>query len=440
MTPLRAGSAVFDITPRKSLFLCGYPNVERNSTGVHDPLLSSALFMDDGVHPVLFIANDIIFVSKALARRVRARLSETTGVPSGQIMITATHTHSGPLTVERPHRGTGPASPAPDANYMALLEDGIVQAGVEAFRKARPAEAGLALADGSGVGTNRRNPRGPSNLLVPVFSVRDADTHTYLALMTVCCMHPTVLHEESTLITADFPGMARQYLQQQVVGAGCPVLHHTGPAGNQSPRHVTRANTFEEAERLGTLLGRAIEKALGDVTYRRELAVHIAGTNVELPRQIFPSVVVAEDAERTALERLKRMRRDGTPRAETRTAECDWFGAARRTALSRFAASGQMEEALARCQPAEIQIIGVGPWAFAGWPGELFVEFGLAVMREFSDTFVIAYANGETGGYLVTSEAAAEGGYEAAGALFKSPDSGNLLTSRTRELLKSCKE
>ena len=68
-------------------------------------------------------------------------------------------------------------------------------------------------------------------------------------------MHPTVLHEDSTLVSGDFPAMTRQYLQEHVLGADCPVLYHTGPSGNQSPRHVTRANTFDEAERLGGLLG-----------------------------------------------------------------------------------------------------------------------------------------------------------------------------------------
>ncbi len=33
------------------------------------------------------------------------------------------------------------------------------------------------------------------------------------------------------------------------------VIYHTGPCGDQGPRHVTRANTFDEAKRLGHLLG-----------------------------------------------------------------------------------------------------------------------------------------------------------------------------------------
>jgi neutral ceramidase len=437
MTALLAGSAVVDISPNKSLHLCGYPIVERNSTGIHDPLLSSALYLDDGATRVLFIANDIIFVPKGMVQRARRRLAEQTGLSPAHILIAATHTHSGPLTVDRPYRG--PSSPPPDAAYVAQLEEGIVQAGLAACRSARPAEAGLAVADGSAVGTNRRDPRGASNPRVPVLSVREAATRAPLALLAVCSMHPTVLHEDSTLVSADFPGMARRHLQQQAVGPACPILYFTGPAGNQSPRHVTRANTFEEAERLGGLLGQSIEKAIGEIRYRCDWKLDVRGAGVELPRRSFMPAPEAEALERAALDRLETMRRDGSPRGAVRTAECDWFGATRRANLARFAAAGRLEEAAAQLMPAEIQVIRLGPWAFVAWPGELFVEFALAVIRAHSQAFPIAYANGETDGYLVTAEAAAEGGYEAAGGIFSSPESGERLVSRTLDLLASMK-
>jgi hypothetical protein len=318
---------------------------------------------------------------------------------------------------------------------MAALEEGIVRAGLEAFRNARPAEAGLAVADATGVGTNRRDPAGPSDLRVPVLSIRDAASHAPLALMTVCCMHPTVLHEDSTRISADFPGLMRQYLQRQVVGTGCPVLYHSGPAGNQSPRHVTRGNTFAEAERLGILLGRAVEQALAGIVHRTDIDLAAGSAGVDLPRQVFPAPAEAEERERAALERLETMRRTGEPRTTVRTAECDWFGTSARTVLARAAADGRLTDAAAQCLPAEIQVIRIGPWTFVAWPGEVFIEFELEIARAFPDTFVVAYANGELDGYLVTAEAAAEGGYEASLGIFRSPDSGARLVSETRALL-----
>jgi hypothetical protein len=59
---LNAGAATVDITPEDSQFLFGYPHVPRFSTGVHDPLLSCALYLDDGRTSLLFVANDVIYV------------------------------------------------------------------------------------------------------------------------------------------------------------------------------------------------------------------------------------------------------------------------------------------------------------------------------------------------------------------------------------------
>ena len=89
----------------------------------------------------------------------------------------------------------------------------------------------------------------------------------------------------------------------------------------------------------------------------------------------------------------------------------------------------------ASCLPAEVHAIRLGPWTFVGWPGECFVEFALKVKQTRAGTFVISLANGDTQGYLVTAEAVAEGGYEASNAVFRSPDSGELLVEATLALL-----
>ena len=67
--PLIAGAAAVDITPSDSQFLYGYPFVERFSTGVHDRLLSSALFLCDGKPPVILVANDAVFLGRDIGQQ-----------------------------------------------------------------------------------------------------------------------------------------------------------------------------------------------------------------------------------------------------------------------------------------------------------------------------------------------------------------------------------
>lgn len=435
---LRAGSAQTEITPKDSQFLFGYPHVERYSTGVHDKLWSSSLYLSDGKTDCLFIANDIVFVGKNNIANARKRITEQTGIAAERIMITATHTHSGPHTVDYISNRADPTVPKADQKYVQFMEDCIVESAVKAHKNARPAKLGLAIADDTGVGTNRRDPSGPADHHVPVLMVRAYDDKN-IACMLVCSMHPTVMHEDSTLISGDFPGLSRIYLQENVLGKDCAVLHHTGPAGNQSPRHVTKANTFAEAKRLGEILGKAVEKAISEIEFKDKIELATKSKLIDdLPKKVFPSVAEAEKKLKSAIDKLKYLRASNAPRQETRTAECDWFGAEETLALSKAANDGVLKNAYKACLPAEIQVVKIGDWKFVGWQGENFIEFALAVKNNTENSFVISLANGEMQGYVVTKEAAQEGGYEASNALF-SYQAGEIFVNTTIEILDELK-
>ena len=437
MTPrhfLQARAAAQDITPSSSQFLYGYPHVPRMSTGVHDPLLSSALYLHDGRSRLLFITSDIIWVPRAITFAARARIAAATGIPADNILISATHAHSAPITDRLLFDEADPVVPSPDPAYLQQLEDAIVSAATRAAAAARPAELGLTRADAAGIGTNRHDPRGPGNLEVPVLAVRDAATHKPLALMFVCCMHPTVLHEDSTLTSADFPGFARRHLQR-LLGSDCVVLHHTGPAGNQSPRHVVTSCTFPEAERLGSILGSAVQRSLSSITCTRDIDLSCRSASVELPVRQFPPVAQAKENLARALRRFQDLQASATPRAEIRTAECDLFGAEETVVLANAAACGRLAPLARSLLPAQVQLLRIGPWKFIGWPGEAFVEFGLDLRAHDPNAFLITLASGHLHGYVATQEAIDRNWYEGANSLFTNPQSGQLLLQASLSLL-----
>ena len=433
---LQAGSAQIDISPKDSQFLFGYPHVERYSTGINDPLLSSALYINDGQTAAIIVANDIVFVGKKSSQRIRERITAQTGIGGDHIMISATHTHSGPMTIDYISNEADPIVPKTDQKYVQFMEDRLVEAAVKAYKNAQPARIGLAIADSTGVGTNRRDPKGPADMNVPVLLVQNAAGTESIACMLVCSMHPTVLHEDSKLVSGDFPGYARMYLQKYCVGTKCAVLNHTGPAGNQSPRHVTKANTFAEAQRLGEILGKAVEKVLPTIQFQTSASIKCKQSLLDLPKRAFPDVATAQKKLDKAIARLEHLRTSGAPRQEVRTAECDWFGAEETLTMAKAAAEGRLSQGYELALPAEIQIIKIGPWAFVGWQGETFVDYALAVKKLFKNTFIISCANGELQGYIVTKEANDEGGYEASNALL-SYESGDIMVQKTAELLRT---
>lgn len=437
------GAAALDITPGGSPYLCGYPNVQRDAEGVNDPLLASAACVEspDGSACVL-LACDILNLPCDLVQRARqriaAQLAEKTDAAPGsteRVMITATHTHSGPLAVEMVTNRADPLVPEPDPGYLVFLEEAIVNAASAAIDRRRPAVLSSGIASSAELGTNRRDPAGRAIPRLPVFIAKDMDTAEPIAVIAVCSMHPTVLHEDSKLISGDFPGLARRWLQQNAIGPACPLVYHMGASGNQSPRHVVQANTMSEAERLGERLGRQIAGALGVARPLGVGVVRCGSVEVDLPVRDFPSL---EDAERAVVEaeaHLEKLHEANRPRAEVRTAEVDTFGCRKTLALAKAAEAGWIGEAVRQRMPAQVQVIRLGEHALVGWPGEVFVEFALDVMRHDPHATIITLANGELHGYLVTQEAIDAGGYEAAHGLFQSPRSGELLVEATKRLL-----
>lgn len=430
-----AGAATADLTPQSSVFLFGYPHVPRFSTGVHDRLEAAALYLRGENECALFIATDLIFVSKALAADVRLRISIKTGVPASAIAVTATHTHSGPITVDYVSNGADPVVPKLDSSYLAFVADSMVEAACAAVRTAVLAEAGLAVASAEEVGSNRHDPNGPTDRDVPVFMVRSLDRKIPLACMLVYGMHPTVLHEDSTLISGDFPHFTRCYLRTEgLLPENCPILYHSGACGDQSPRHVARANTFAEAKRLGDNLGRSIAKVIPAICYQARLEIETRTAFLALETRVFPSVGDALEKARHAQRKLEKLRSENAARTAVRTAECNWFGAEETVELARAADDGRLAAVVKNCLPAEIQVIALGPWKFVMWPGEFFVEYALAVKAHSKNTFVITFANGELQGYVVTPAAAVAELYEATNAVF-APANGQRMVEATLDLL-----
>ncbi len=434
MSKLKAGAATVNITPQESHFLYGYPYVERMSTGTHDDLLSSALYLTDGKNQVLFIANDVIYVSKASTARIRESISEKTGIRASNILVAATHTHSAPVTVDLVISANDPIVPKVDRNYLKFMEESAVKAACQAVENATLAEIAVVVGDATGIGTNRHNPAGAKDMDVPVLLVKNK-TGAFIGCMLVCNMHPTILHEDSTLLSGDFPHYVRKSLQNDLLGKECPVVYFTGTAGNQSPRHVTKSNTFEEAERIGQIVTDSIISKLTEtVTFSSHMPVSAAQKFVDLPKRTFPPVEWAKEHRDKTRKRFEELQKNSEIPQEVRTAEVNWFGSEELLYLSKLARDNELEQAYQSSLPAEIQIIKVGRWKFAAWPGEVFVEYGLELKEHFANVALITYANGELQGYIVTREAQEKGFYEAGNSFFDHKAGKLMLVETIREL------
>lgn len=409
---MNAGAAQRDLSPTRPMPLCGYPHVERLSTGIHDPLLAAALYLENGADAVLLVALDLIMLNSGFARALRRRVAGAVGLPEARVLISCSHTHSAPVTL----RYLPFTIPALEAGYMQFCADQIVAAAMEAKQNARPAELGWTTGDGTGVGGNRHAPTGPTDPEVGVLAVRTAGKLTAVAM--IYGMHPTVMHEDSTLVSADFPAFARACIPAPVV------LYHTAPCGDQSPRHFVNGQTFAEAERLGRKLGEVVACRLAAVKYTNDPKLTGAIATTDLPRRQLPTVAEAE----ALLAQRRREFEQATDRPQKRTAEVAVFGAEAALHL----AQADTAQVYAEILPAEVQVLRIGEACVVGFPGEMFVEYPLDLKRRAPvKTFVTAYANGELQGYIVTPGAQ---GYEASSSLF-APAAGRVLVETALGLI-----
>ena len=105
---LLAGFARVDITPTESVPLAGYGATStRMSQNVLSPLYSTCLALTDGSgNTVLFFHNDLCITPAHFAKAVRQAVGSKTGVAASNVMVSATHTHSGPDPAPKPSART----------------------------------------------------------------------------------------------------------------------------------------------------------------------------------------------------------------------------------------------------------------------------------------------------------------------------------------------
>src|SRR5437762_8525639 len=155
----KAGVAKADITPAEPVWLAGYGGAARPAHGKVMELWVKALALEDAHgHRAVILTSDTLGISQPIYRAVCAALKQKPGLEPAQVILSASHTHCGPILrnalydmypIDEDQRSL-------IEKYSAELETKIV----ETFRKALDDLAPARLAAGQGTAAfavNRRN-------------------------------------------------------------------------------------------------------------------------------------------------------------------------------------------------------------------------------------------------------------------------------------------
>jgi len=451
---LRLGTAAVKITPPRGAPMAGYYGV-RGNQGVLDDLYAKAAVLDDGRTTVAMVTCDLIGLTRPLVIEARRIIAEKTGIPADCVMISATHTHTGPVVIgesELDDMTSGGSRLSRD--YAEQLPKWIAQAVEQANGFRKPARISYAQENESGMSFIRRywmkdgsvgwNPgKLNPNIIRPIGTIdpqvnvvyaetlgnsseiadqMNADGSLHAAESSSKPLWTYVNfgnHLDTTgglLISADFPATLALRLADYK-GPEMLTMFANGALGNVNhfDIHSSVSQTSpEEAKRLGTILAAAVLKS-----YMR--LENVEDTTLRVRRE----VVQLRPAPFT----------DEELRAAREIAASD---GQKGTFIEQVKAYRVIDVATRNGKPYEVdvQVFALGPGiAWVALPGEPFAALGqnIKTASPFRQTNIVALANSGSG-YVPNCSAYAEGQFEVVGARY-AVGAGELLVATAIRLL-----
>lgn len=256
---LRLGVAFRDITPEPGVMMWGYSEGGlRLAEGVRDPLFAKALVFQAGEATVGWVVLDMGRTpAPDMCASIRSRAKDA-GI--GHVILSATHTHSGPFLE------------LPGFPHLQGIEDGIVAALTEAHAALQPVRMGVGrtridiahnrrvIRDGKCYMRWRnaeREPTAPLDQEAGVVRFDREDGSPLAALVNYAC-HPVIFGPDNRRYSADWPGeMCRQI--KEVTGADAVFVQ--GGCGDINP-YLDKMSLAEGAEEAVQGEGRKAAEAV----------------------------------------------------------------------------------------------------------------------------------------------------------------------------------
>jgi hypothetical protein len=376
---LDVGVGIVDITPTGPVVLAGSPT-QLKSSSVGTRLYAKALVLAAGGQKVAIVTLDTLKFPVEPVVRARQQIEKTIGIPAGNVIICASHTHRGPLW---PY-------------YKDQLVTPITEAVAIAVRDLTPCRLGTAKGMAEGVSQCRRvikdgtvwnrwqlDPsesdkypaEGPADPQFDLLAVIGNDGRYKAVVYNFACH---AANTRDLTVSADYPGDVQRSVQRRL-GYDAPTLFLTGACGDVNPVDSVKRDLF------GEKLGGEIVRCLGQLEPIAKPSLAIESREMQMPGREHPELKEADIALKwpRQLEHYKRAFNDMKKREKP---------------SYQFFFTG----------------IRIGDdFAIVTNPDELFCGIGMNIKKEspFKHTMVAEQTNGAHG-YVPTAKAFEGGSYE----------------------------
>lgn len=417
----RAGAATSNITPEIGTSINGnMQNVIIKS--VHDDTHARSIVLDDGHTRLAIVVSDLCMVSREVLDKAKLRAHEITRIPVENMMMSATHTHTGGAACSV-------FNSDPDKKYLEFLASRIADAVIRANHNLAPARIGWGVGNepsqvfnrrwkmkpgtpmmnpfgkqdqvkmNPGIGNpNNLEPSGPVDPGLPIISIQTPDGRP-VAMLANYSLH-YVGGTGAGEVSADYYGMFANRMQELLNAGGQNIpfvaIMSNGTSGNINNvnfggKAPARYQTYEKMRAVADTIAAEAYKVYQKIEYKDWISLASRQKEISL-----------------------RVRKPDA--AELARAE-DIVSRAKQPIMTSMEEIYARETIFMKDYPNDVSLIlqafRIGDLAITAVPCEMFVEIGLDLKKKspFKPTFSISLANGYNG-YLPTPEHHQLGGYE----------------------------
>ena len=405
---LHIGVARENITPEVGGFLFGY-NDHTKSTSVNDDLTATALCIKSDTTSSLLLSITVCLIHEDLVSEIAEKAGAAAGIPAEHVIISCTHTHSGPRTTHfMQFKNFGDL----DREYCNnILIPRCTAAAKTAAAGAIPAKVGTATTE-SQTGINRRqlledgtvilgqNPWDTYDSTMTVISFTGKEDNkciTNIVHIGAHCTASGINHE----ITRDWAGYMVDRLEAE---SGAVTLFLNGTQGDVAPRMANgdSIGDLKHAAEVGGLAGIDAVRAYNSIKTFYDEPLHVTCGELTVPyKPAIPYDEVQAYLEQTGTDDERGFKRSSMQCLADMYHEND---------------PGPDEWKMRQV------IIRIGPVVFVPFPFEVSSEIGLRLRTysPYAHTLLLSCTNGSNS-YLPAQSQICRGGYEIESFLWFRP-------------------
>jgi hypothetical protein len=390
-----------DITPEEPVLLAGYANRRGLSKEIHRRLTTRCIILKQDKNIACLVVNDLMDVNPEIIKSVQKEISQKTGIKEDSILIATIHSHSTPemeygkseanaryvdFLKKRVVENTCSLIKNKDGFCEALLYYGKSDCDINiARRDIKPDDGRMAYRVG--------DPDGLTDREVMVLQLGDKTGERKVTIFNYAC-HPVTLGYGSNYVSTDYPGKAREVVEEELGGMA---LFLNGATGDLNPRETDHTEP-SVTDREGETLGRAVISARLTI-YEGEPVLKQTAKTILIPFR---------DQKITKEHIVNEVRRKSSDITEFFT----WNEMLDQWKIKVFEMIDR--NVISSSFPFKINAIMVGDVILFFTQGELFVKYQLELKKMFPDHHLlcIAYVHG-IGAYIPTREAFENKSYEA---------------------------